>query len=439
MDINEKNTDINNDKVSKEDNIESNIESKTESENIASVSLADKISEKGEANSNKTYDDGKIAELRQEILVSVIIPVYNACKHLRPAMDSILDQTLLDIEIICVDDGSTDTSLDMLKIYQKKDPRVRIITETNAGPGHARNNGLRRARGKYVAFLDADDFYELDMLEKLYNLAEEKSLDIALAHYDIYDNKKGKFIKSSGSEFKDIYNGGAVTSKNEHPDIILESTTGAAWNKLFLRSFLQEKSITFLPEVMIFEDVYFTSAALAFAERIAATDEILVHHRIYSQQARARCFKRYYNQVPTVFVKLKEFLMKGGMYQPLSNGFLNFTCSRCYHVFKLLKKADYRELFWNILHDGMNELMGWDDHEAGDFRCDDVCGFAANVDMYTYEQYARRAASGRKLNKYKLDQTLKLSKRRKRIRNFLVKIAKKLGFKKKDKSKPGRA
>ena len=84
----------------------------------------------------------------RDILVSVVMPVYNACGYLRPAIESIMAQTLTNIEIICVDDGSTDTSLDMIKIFQKNDDRIRIITETNAGPGLARNNGLKRARGE---------------------------------------------------------------------------------------------------------------------------------------------------------------------------------------------------------------------------------------------------------------------------------------------------
>ena len=80
-----------------------------------------------------------------DIKVSVIIPIYNAYDYLRPAMDSVLDQTLRDIEIICIDDGSTDKSLEILKEYQKSDDRVRIITETNAGPALARNKGISRA------------------------------------------------------------------------------------------------------------------------------------------------------------------------------------------------------------------------------------------------------------------------------------------------------
>lgn len=366
-------------------------------------------------------EDSLAESINAEVKISVIVPIYNACKHLRPALDSILAQTFKEIEIICVDDGSTDTSLDMLKIYQKMDNRIRIITETNAGPGHARNNGLKRARGKYVAFLDADDFFEPEMLEKLYNLAEENDLDIAITRYDIYDNKKGRFTANIESEHGKIFDGGAVTSKNEYPDYILESTTGAAWNKLFKKSFILEKNISFTTEAMIFEDVYFTVSALAFAERVARLPDVLVHHRIYSQQSRARSFRKYYLQVPGVFLKIKEFLMKGGMYQPLAKGFLNFSCSRCYHTYNLLKSDD-RELFWNMLHDGMNEMLGWEEHEAEDFEKKEVCEFSANVEMYTYEQYKRRLAMGRKLDKEKLSETLKQNKRRKRIRTFFAKL-----------------
>ena len=380
-------------------------------------------------NQNATLEtEESVAEnLNADVKVSVIVPIYNACKHLRPALDSILTQTLKEIEIICVDDGSTDTSLDMLKIYQKMDNRIRIVTETNAGPGHARNNGLKRARGKYVAFLDADDFFEPELLEKLYNHAEANELDIAITKYDIYDNKKGKFSANIESEHGKIFESGAVTSKNEYPDYILESTTGAAWNKLFKKSFILEKNICFTTEAMIFEDVYFTVTALAFAERVARIPDVLVHHRIYSQQGRVRSFRKYYLEVPGVFLKIKEFLMKGGMYQPLAKGFLNLSCSRCYHTYNLLRSDD-RELFWNMLHDGMNEMLGWEEHEADDFEKKEVCEFSANVEMYTYEQYKRRLALGRKLDKEKLSETLKQNKRRKRIRNFFAKL---FGIKKK--------
>ena len=98
--------------------------------------------------------------------VSVIIPVYNSSEYIRHCLDSLLSQTLEDIEILCVDDGSTDDSLSILEEYSRKDERVRVLTQENAGAGAARNHGLREARGKYLSFLDSDDYFEPDMLEK---------------------------------------------------------------------------------------------------------------------------------------------------------------------------------------------------------------------------------------------------------------------------------
>ena len=117
----------------------------------------------------------------ENIKVSVVMPIYNADDYLKPAIDGVLGQTLTDIELICVDDGSTDKSLSIIKEYQQTDERVRILTENNAGPSTARNKGLVRARGKYVIFLDADDFYDYTLLEKMYNQAEEQKLDFLRA------------------------------------------------------------------------------------------------------------------------------------------------------------------------------------------------------------------------------------------------------------------
>ena len=105
--------------------------------------------------------------------VSVIIPVYNAAEFLKDGLNSLLKQTLREIEIICVDDGSTDGSLVILKEFEKADARIRVIHQENQGAGAARNNGMDVARGKYLAFLDADDFFEKNMLKAAYDRAEE--------------------------------------------------------------------------------------------------------------------------------------------------------------------------------------------------------------------------------------------------------------------------
>lgn len=355
---------------------------------------------------------------KQDIKISVIMPIYNAYDYLRPAVESVLDQTVSEIELICVDDGSVDHSLDILKEYQQKDSRIKIITQDNRGPARARNVGLENAVGEFVIFLDADDFFEPVLLEELYACAVEKDLDIAISKYDIYNSKKAVFQENPGSPKLSIFNGGAVTSKNEHPDDILESTTGSAWNKLFRHSFIKEKSLYFLEDVMMFEDVFFTVIALAFAERVSLVPKVLVHHRIYNDQSRARHFKRYYSQVPEVYLKIKEFLMKGGMYEPLSKGYLNLSASRCLYVYSLLKGED-REKFWNMLHNEYHEKLGWQSHVAEDFDKKDVCEFAANVDMYSFNQYQNRCRRGFKLDNTRIDKTLKQSHIRKRIGEFL--------------------
>ena len=130
-------------------------------------------------------------------LVSVIIPVYNVEKYLNQCLDSVIAQTLTDIEIICVNDSSTDGSLGILEEYEKKDKRIRVVTQPNSGAGAARNRGLSMASGKYLSFLDSDDFFEPDMLELAYQKAEEDSADFVVFNSNQYYTDKGKFVEVS--------------------------------------------------------------------------------------------------------------------------------------------------------------------------------------------------------------------------------------------------
>lgn len=366
-------------------------------------------------------NENVVTELKEqsgEIKLSVIIPVYNACEYLAQALDSVIAQTLDGVEIICIDDGSTDCSLKIVREYQQRDHRIRIVTETNAGPALARNNGLKRARGEYVAFLDADDFFEPTLLERLYERAKLDDLDIVIAKYDIYNCKTGNFVENTESFYSNIYDGGVVTSKNEHPDCILQSTTGSAWNKLFRRAFLLENHITFLEEVKMFEDVYFTVTALAFAERIGSVPDVMIHHRIYSEQTRAKMYKKYYNQVPEVYYKIKEFLMKGGMYEPLYKGFINLSVSRCYHIYNLLW-SDAKSGFWNMLHDEYAELLDWQNRGKEFFEQEALCDFCANVQMYNHKQYEKRMAKGLKLRLSNVEGAIKKNRFFRKLRAVL--------------------
>lgn len=126
--------------------------------------------------------------------ISVIIPVYNAKNHIKTCFDSLFKQSDTNFQIICVNDGSTDNSLNILNEYAKNDCRIKVVSQKNEGPGSARNEGLKYARGEYILFLDIDDYLELDCIEKLYNIANKKDLDILFYNF-IYENKAGTVQK----------------------------------------------------------------------------------------------------------------------------------------------------------------------------------------------------------------------------------------------------
>ena len=360
-------------------------------------------------------------EIDLDIKVSVVMPIYNAAEYLAEAIECVLRQTLREIELICVDDGSTDGSFELIKEKQAEDKRVRIITENNAGPSVARNKGLARARGEYVIFLDADDFFEPTLLERLYSLSIKKKLDIAVAKYDLYNNATGKFAPPIESEHGELLDVGRVISKSDHPDRIFQSMTCYVWNKLFRRSFLIEKNIQFHPDLYVFEDVYFICAALSLAERVGKENRVLVHHRIYSEQSRAKLFRKYYAQVPAVYEKLLEFLKSDGMYLPLKRSYLNLSASRCYKIYNLLWQEAKGE-FYNMYHEKYAEEFGWAKAVPEDIESPEVRDFVANLLLYNHEQYLDRVAKGLAINPDRIPEMVRKKRKRDRIKEFLARI-----------------
>ena len=337
-----------------------------------------------------------------DIKVSVVMPIYNAGDYLPRAIGDILQQTLPELELICVNDGSTDNSLSIIKSFMKKDQRIKLINQQNAGTSVARNVGIEAACGQYIIFLDADDFYEKNLLKLLYDAAEKDNLDVAVARFDIYNDSQDKYSVPMEEPHSGIFVGGSVTSKNEHPDFILSSTTGYVWNKLFRTTFVKNMELAFDPELYVFEDVCFVCSALALAERVARIDDTLIHHRVYTEQSRARLFRKYYSQVPVVYKKLKDFLMQRGLYIPLKKGYLNFSAGRCYRIYNLLWN-DGKERLWNLLHEEYYAEFNWHQHEKTDFESLEVYEFVANVALYSYSEYLERMEQGKNIDVEQLD------------------------------------
>lgn len=210
--------------------------------------------------------------------VSVIIPVYNAEEYLEQCVGSVMNQTLQDIEILCVDDGSPDNSLEVLKRLQAKDDRIRIISQPNGGAGAARNNGLRHATGEYLSFLDADDFFEPNMLEEAVAAADQYRADFVVFNSDQYHMDKEKFVEVPWVLRTADIPPYMPFSYRQLTDNVFKTFVGWAWDKLYRRSFVMEHDIWY-QEQRTTNDMLFVFTALVTAKRIAIVNKVLAHQR----------------------------------------------------------------------------------------------------------------------------------------------------------------
>ena len=211
--------------------------------------------------------------------VSVIMPVYNASAHLRECLDSVVAQTFEDIEIILVDDGSTDDSVSIIGEYSAKDPRVTLLQQPKSNAGAARNKGIDRACGSFLIFWDSDDIFNASAIELLLDRAEETGADIVVSGADQLDDETGKILPAphyfvKGRTPKDT----KTFNRTTNPDRILNFTTSVVWNKLFRRSFIMDNDIRF-QEIRNGNDVFFTVTALCMADKISYVDKKLMTYR----------------------------------------------------------------------------------------------------------------------------------------------------------------
>lgn len=192
--------------------------------------------------------------------VSVIVPVYNVEKYLSRCLDSLINQTLEDIEIICVNDGSKDSSPKILEEYAKKDKRIIVLNQENAGLSVARNNGMDNANGEYIGFVDSDDWVDLDFFEKLYTSAVKNSADVAAADF-VREHPTKKKIRL-GFSAEQVY------EKPEDKYLICKTyREGCVWNKIYKTEFLKSINLKFVPG-MYYEDRDFTARSLYFSKRL---------------------------------------------------------------------------------------------------------------------------------------------------------------------------
>lgn len=217
--------------------------------------------------------------------ISVVVPIYNVEDYLEECLDSIVNQTFTDLEIICVNDGSKDNSLEILKEYAKKDDRIIVIDQENGGHAVATNVGMDLATGKYLFLMDSDDILKLDTLELTYNAAEEKDVDFVLFQAINYNNEKGEFYEAENYSMNRVadFVGENVFSFDDLGDLCFEIAV-TPWTKLYNREFIENSHVRFA-EGLIFEDNIFFWEVLMQAERIYFLREHLFYRRWYESSS----------------------------------------------------------------------------------------------------------------------------------------------------------
>lgn len=289
--------------------------------------------------------------------ISVIIPVYNAEKYIKRCLNSIIHQSFNDLEILCVNDGSTDKSLNIIQKFSKKDKRIKIFNTSNNGQGSARNLGLKYAKGEYISFIDADDWIKKDMYQKLYHKSKENDLDILFFQMINYINSSGRYVES------DLYNYDVfkkfdinIPFSPEDASEFLFKIAVCPVSKLYKRKFLIRNNIIF-PESIIFEDNVFFYNAFLKASRISFINEHFYVRRRHSESVTQNISEKSLDIVPATNKMLLLF-KDNGWYSKHKIELINHSFSMILEWFFKSKLILCEEFYFKIKSEffGLNEL-----------------------------------------------------------------------------------
>ena len=286
--------------------------------------------------------------MANQVKVSVVIPIYNVEKYLRQCLDSVVNQTLRDIEIICVNDGSKDSSPDIINEYASRDPRIVVINKPNSGYGHSMNCGFDKATGEYIGIVESDDYADPDMFEKLYDCAKADELDVV---------KSGFYFYWSNPEERSVPN--PICSEVMSRRIICPTRDFKApleaveffnikptiWSAIYRKDFIRGNNIRFneTPGAS-YQDASFNFKVWACAERIKLMRECFLHYRQDNEASSINSPGKVYC-ICDEYAEMERFIET----QPLKKAFLAPVCAR----------LRYDSYFWNYYR--LNEIL------AGEF------------------------------------------------------------------------
>jgi glycosyltransferase involved in cell wall biosynthesis len=353
------------------------------------------------------------------VKISVIVPVYNTEKHLSECLDSIINQTLKEIEIICVNDESMDGSLDILKNYSKKDERIHIINKKNEGAAAARNTGLDNAKGEYIGFVDSDDWIALDMYEKLYNNAKIYNSDIVMCPLNVYNDSSKEFEQPDHTctleHFSDKFDNRAFNHLETKEFFFSISVTPP--NKIYNFDFLKRINARF-PEGLMFEDNPFFYYIYLNAERVSIIRDYLYFYR-------KNRFGSTTNKHDVKFFDLikinelnKDIFIQTNNYEIYKVDLMNYSINSIFMRFNQVRE-EYKSEFFSLIKNYLERLK---------LRHNDIENLNYNLKIF-YENFIScesfldyQLLNLKKLNTKLKKENIELKKINKTYKNKLIKI-----------------
>ncbi|MCI9286520.1 MAG: glycosyltransferase [Clostridia bacterium] len=310
------------------------------------------------------------------VKVSVIVPVYNVEKYIRKCLDSLVNQTLEDIEIIVVNDGSKDSSIDILKEYAEKHNNIKVYEKENGGLSDARNYGLQFATGKYIAFLDSDDYVDVNLYKRMYEKAKAEDSDMVECNfYWVYDNKTKKDI---GQKYK---------GKKQ----MFEKARVVAWNKLYKKEIL-EKAKTQFPKGLRYEDVEFFYKLVPYMERVSFIKEPLIYY-VQRKQSIVNTQNEKTKDIFTVLDNVIQYYKENNLYEEYKE-VIEYTYARLLlcSSFKRMCKIKDKNIRKKLLNETWINLNknfpNWKENKILNTNLDNKKRYMLSVNRFTYKIYS---------------------------------------------------
>ncbi len=280
-------------------------------------------------------------------LVSIVTPAYNASQYINRSIESLISQTYENVELIYVNDGSTDDTAEIIKSYTQSFQNIKMINTKNTGAGEARNIGLQKAKGKYIMFLDADDYFMPDMIEKMVTKIGNTKSDICICGSESYDSNTHKTCFNHHTIKKQFLPNKTIFSPQDIKNNIFTVFATYPWDKMYKKQFILENNLCFL-NLKSTNDSFFVLLSILLSQKITYTDEILIKY--YTNLSNSITVNSVKNPEDFAFSlqEIKNYLLKLSIFYKYEQDFINYFIAASIYKFKIYPNEVSKKLIEKI-------------------------------------------------------------------------------------------